>query len=213
MTSSARTLGLGLRIAVVLVAVTAGTVAISASPAAAAAAYGPNTLGNGGFERPINTSSVVTYVPGQHIGKWVVGGSFGANPSVDVVTDHVWDPFKGDQSLDLNGVDEGQVCQTVSGLTNGASYRLGFSAAINPAAGAVNRDIAVDVFNASGDAYGWVAHVVYAGGTAHDMRFVRITQRHLVIHDVTATICFSAIQSGGSPNGAVLDNVAFQPRL
>ena len=102
-------------------------IAFSGSVAfAAPASAGTNVLVNGSFEwpRPRGAATSRSFDVGQHVGAWTVTAG-----SVVTTTDSP--PFEtppvGVQAMNLRPgleVGEGEICQTVSGLVAGGSYKV-----------------------------------------------------------------------------------------
>lgn len=93
-----------------------------------------NLVRNGSFEDPLLTNLAAgfdTYLGGQTIGGWTVGGG-----SVDVVGDNPlswvhWPAASGHQSLDLNGTERGWIHQDFTTVP-GEEYNLRFALCSNP---------------------------------------------------------------------------------
>jgi choice-of-anchor C domain-containing protein len=115
-----------------------GAALVAGSLALAGVAYaGTNKVKNGGFEKPVEGSTVTNYGTGSSIGPWhVVSGN------VDMVTSGLWQPAKGIQSLDLNGDNAGAIEQSVKTVA-GTHYQLSFRLSGNPFGDPAVKDMGV----------------------------------------------------------------------
>jgi hypothetical protein len=74
---------------------------------------------------------------------WTVDGH-----SVDLIGPY-WESANGDQSLDLSGISNGSVSQTVSGFSSGHDYTLFFDIAGNPDGGDTTKSLKLTIDGAS----------------------------------------------------------------
>ncbi|MFL6110856.1 MAG: choice-of-anchor C family protein [Catenulispora sp.] len=110
---------------------TAGAAHATAAPAPQPRAVSvPPVFSDGSFETPTAPAkSFTTRTVGQTIGPWTV-----TKGSVDHIGAGYWAAAEGDQSVDLNGGQEGGVAQTFA-TTPGTRYRVTYSVAGNTAGG------------------------------------------------------------------------------
>jgi choice-of-anchor C domain-containing protein len=86
-----------------------------------------NAVKDGSFEWPKAPDGATrTYVAPQRLSDWHV-----ASGSIDIVDGGYWQPAVGNQSLDLSGVDAGDIFQNVQTVP-GQTYRIQFAMAGNP---------------------------------------------------------------------------------
>jgi len=120
------------------------------------------TVINGSFEQGTNPGVFSTLNPGDtDIVGWTV-----ASGSIDYIGTY-WTAADGSRSIDMNGLTAGSISQTISGLTIGHQYRVGFYIAGNPDAGPDIKTLGVtasansdtftfDISGATHAAMGWV---------------------------------------------------------
>jgi choice-of-anchor C domain-containing protein len=115
----------------------AAALAAGALAVAASVAYAANLAGDGGFESPVVAGGFQTFPAGSTLGgAWHVDSG-----SADVVHTSLA-PFKGKQSLDLDGNAPGAISQVVS-TSAGKDYKIAFKLAGNPLCAPVVKTVSV----------------------------------------------------------------------
>jgi len=112
--------------AVGLLTAFAGLAVVTASPASATG--GSIVAFHDGFEQPA-VSSWVTYSAGSQMGVWAV-----TRGNVHLAGANTWEMDEGNQSLDLDGFQNGGVAVTISTIP-WAKYKVRYALAGNPADG------------------------------------------------------------------------------
>ena len=148
---------------------------------------------NGGFEDPVATSSID--------GRTSIAGWAASSGNFELITSAFWQPFAGNQSIDLNGTSVGTIFQDVATVA-GARYDLTFALAGNPGT-AENKTLNVL----------WGADAarpftfVQAGATRADMNWELVTIQGLVATGPTTRLVFQST-SPNSSSGPALDAIA-----
>ena len=165
--------------------------------AALAFAAAPVALGaqivNGSFEDPVATSSID--------GRTSIPGWSASSGNFELITSAFWQPFAGNQSIDLNGTSVGTIFQDVATVA-GTRYDLTFALAGNPG---TPENKTLNVLWGTDAARPFT--FVQAGATQADMNWELITIQGLVATGPTTRLVFQST----SPNafsGPALDAVA-----
>ena len=95
------------------------------------------TIINGGFEAPVAVNSFDT-LTGTQLTGWTIGGS------IDLIGTY-WEPAEGDQSIDLNGDQQGSISQWITDLVANVTYEISFAIAGNSDSAPTVKTMTVDV--------------------------------------------------------------------
>ena len=162
-----------------------GAAILAASVSSASAA----TITNGSFESPIQGGSFGTLV-GTALTGWTIGGS------IDLINSY-WFPTDGNQSIDLNGGQQGSIFQNIAGLIAGARYLISFDLSGNPDGAPVTKTVLLSAGNENGTFTATPGGRPNIGYTSYTFNFVA---------DGTNDLLTFASQDAGF-YGAALDNV------
>lgn len=159
---------------------------------------------NGGFEQPVTTGlgQLVTAGDPAITGWTVVSGS------VDVVNKSFFDPFAGNQSLDLDGVGAGAIEQSFA-TAAGNSYVLSFEYANNPFGVTSPATALVSLFG-TGATPLLSQSISHSGSSAAAMNYTLFTAA-FTADSATTRLRFASIDAAASVNGIVLDAVSVNP--
>ena len=152
-------------------------------------------FGNGDFEDPQINGSVVSGAG--NLVDWSVGGN-----GVEIVSDQLWEPSSGNQSLDLSRLDAGSIEQTVNGFTVGQQYKLLFDLSGNPDSGDQIKQMRVDVAGSDAQFY-------FDTGTTSRSNMGWETQT-FSFSAPTTDLLFEFSSLNESPYGPALDNVRLE---
>lgn len=153
-----------------------------------------NLILNGGFETPVINGLWVGYPTGHtDLAPWAI-----TDGSVDIVRSY-WQPYEGDQSLDLNNFGGGAIEQSFA-TEVGRSYSLTFAYANNPDGGEAS-----GVVNVLGTTILFSQAVVHAGSTHGNMDW-QVFHSVFMADSTTTTLRFVGTNSGAF--GLTLDAVS-----
>jgi choice-of-anchor C domain-containing protein len=156
-----------------------------------------NLIVNGGFEDPVAPISpgyaMLSSLPG-----WIV-----TQGTVDVVNDTWFDPFEGDQSLDLDGNAPGGISQSFATIV-GKEYALTFAYSNNPHGGSTIPAFATVSLQGSSSLLSTI--ITHGDAAPSSMNYQPFTYS-FVADSTSTTLSFTSL-SGSTMGGIVLDAVA-----
>jgi len=173
---------------------------LAAAVLAAGCGFGAQaaTIVNGSFEG-LDNSSFTTLAGGSTaITGWTVGGN-----SVDWI-DTYWEADTGNNSVDLNGGDQGSISQLITDLTVGQTYEIEFYLAGNSDGAPTVKTVGVDV--------GGGMTIYTFDTTGSDIPMPMNWAEYAYVFTATAAsqmLTFSSLDAGFY--GAALDSVEIAP--
>jgi len=172
------------------------------------AAMSNAALVNGSFETPTANAvagfTTITSLPG-----WTVGDGANAAPgtgNVDVVAKSLWNPFDGNQSLDLDGTRPGSISQSMATVV-GQVYFVNFVYSDNALAGGTNFPTARYTLSGAGTDTQVLAH---SGAQPNNMNYVPYGFLFTATSN-SVTISFTSLDPALSDGGIVIDAVSIIP--
>ena len=148
---------------------------------------------NGGFESPVAVASID--------GRTSIAGWTASSGNFELITNAFWEPFAGNQSIDLNGTSVGTIYQDVATIA-GTSYDLTFALAGNPG---TPENKTLNVIWGTDAARPFT--FVQAGATRADMNWELVTIQGLLATGSTTRLVFQST-SPSSSSGPALDAVS-----
>lgn len=135
---------------------------------------------------------------------WVISSG-----NVEVISDTLWSPSHGHQSLDLNGTEPGSIYQDFT-FPSAGLWAIKFDMSANP--GDINiqvndKTLRVDFGVAGGSLTAMLTNTVSNIGRSHfNMQYVEVTAPTISV-DATTTYRLSFTSLTGDTGGPVIDNV------
>ncbi len=155
------------------------------------------TVVNGSFENGIDPGSFTTLFAGDttSIPGWTIEPD-----GVDYIGTY-WAASDGNRSLDMSALTSGQIMQTLTGLTAGKMYRIGFDMSANPDGGSNVKRLTV---SATGGVPQTFLYTRVPGQSASNMLWQHYTYTFVAS---SASQNLSFLSQNNDPSGPALDNV------